>query len=121
MCKPKTHRSDHESSRLRHILVIAAALVTFGGARENALAQTHLPDAPSQLQAGTQSPAPPSQGESSGATLSGTIVDKEGALLQGAQVTLSGPVGFSARTVRSGNDGQFEFQGLQPNIYIYSR
>jgi hypothetical protein len=44
-------------------------------------------------------------------------VDKQGAVLQGARVTVSGPAGFPARSVQSGSDGQFEFKGLQPNVY----
>ena len=96
MYKPKTHRGNHESSRLRYILFIAAFLATLTGARENAVGQTHLPDAPSDLQAGAESHEIPLQLESSVATLSGTIIDKQGALLQGAQVTLLGPAGSPA-------------------------
>ena len=51
------------------------------------------------------------------ATLSGTVVDKQGAVLQGAVVTLSRPGDFLVRTVQSGSDGQFEFDGLQAGIY----
>jgi Carboxypeptidase regulatory-like domain len=78
--------------------------------------QATLPDAPSQAHAGTQSPAIPSQQEN-GATLSGTVVDRQGAVLQGARVTISDPAGAPVRTVQSGIDGQFEFKGLQPNVY----
>ena len=75
-----------------------------------------LPDAPSQAPAGAQSAAAPSQQESN-ATLSGTVVDKRGDVLQGARVTLSGPGGSPAETVQSGSNGQFEFKGLPPNVY----
>lgn len=78
--------------------------------------QSTRPDALSQAQAGTQSETIPSQQQSS-ATLSGTVVDKNGGALQGAQVTLSGPAGSPAQTVQSGSNGQFEFTGLQPNVY----
>jgi hypothetical protein len=78
--------------------------------------QATLPDAPSQAHAGTQSPAIPSQQEN-GASLSGTVVDEQGAVLQGARVTLSGPAGPPLRSVQSGGDGQFEFKGLWPNVY----
>jgi len=73
-----------------------------------------LPNAPSR--AGTQAPGIFSEQEN-GATLSGTLVDKQGAVLQGAQVTLLGPAGSPVRTVQSGSDGQFEFKGLRPNAY----
>src|SRR5579864_1519052 len=51
------------------------------------------------------------------ASLSGTVVDKSGDLLQGAQVTLAGPASSSSRTVESGSNGQFEFTGLTPGVY----
>lgn len=76
--------------------------------------QSGLPNAPSQ--AGTQSPGIFPEQEQ-GATLSGTLLDKQGAVLQGARVTLLGPAGFPVRTLQSGSDGEFEFKGLQPNAY----
>ncbi|HEV2470749.1 MAG TPA: carboxypeptidase-like regulatory domain-containing protein [Candidatus Sulfotelmatobacter sp.] len=74
---------------------------------------TSLPDAPSQ--AGAQSTKTSSNPENS-ATLSGTVVDKNGDVLQGAQVTLSDPAG-PARNAQSGRDGQFAFPGLPPDTY----
>ena len=66
-----------------------------------------------------QAIAPPenSDSQSSTASLSGTVIDKSGAVLEGAQVTLTGPPGFPVRTVQSGSNGQFEFTGLTPDIY----
>jgi len=55
--------------------------------------------------------------QSGTASLSGTVVDKNGDLLEGAQVTLAGPAGSAVRTVESGSNGQFEFTGLTPDIY----
>jgi hypothetical protein len=55
--------------------------------------------------------------QSGTASLSGTVVDKNGAVLEGAQVTLTGPPGSPVRTVQSGSNGQFEFTGLTPDIY----
>lgn len=51
------------------------------------------------------------------ASLSGTVVDKNGDLLIGAQATLTGPPGSPVRTVQSGINGQFRFTGLTPGIY----
>jgi len=76
-------------------------------------ANVALPEAPSQAQASRPSVSVPAQQDS--ATLSGTVVDKNGDVLQGARVTLSGPTG--ARSLQSGNDGQFAFTGLEPNVY----
>lgn len=55
--------------------------------------------------------------QSSTASLSGTVIDKNGAVLEGAQVTLTGPPGSPVQTVQSRSDGQFEFTGLTPNTY----
>ena len=102
------------------VAIAASIVLIFSGlAWSTALAQEsvssgELPDAPSQANA--QSPAISSQQESS-ANLSGTVVDKNGDVLQGAQVTLSGPAGTPVETVQSGVDGQFQFKGLQPNVY----
>jgi len=55
--------------------------------------------------------------QSSTASLSGTVIDKNGAVMEGALVTLTGPQGSLVRTVESGSNGQFEFTGLTPDIY----
>src|SRR5215469_1212345 len=55
--------------------------------------------------------------EAGTASLSGTVIDKNGAPLEGARVTLTGSPGSSERTVQSGSNGQFEFTGLTPDIY----
>jgi hypothetical protein len=45
------------------------------------------------------------------------VIDRNGAALEGAQVALTGPPGSPVRTVQCGNNGQFEFTGLTPDIY----
>jgi len=74
-----------------------------------------LSDAP-RAQAIT-SPENSDSQQSGTASLSGTVVDKNGAVLEGAQVTLTGPPGSPVWTVQSGSNGQFEFTGLTPDIY----
>lgn len=49
--------------------------------------------------------------------ISGTVLDTNGDVVEGAHVTLSGSAGFNKRTVASGNDGQFAFTGLPPGVY----
>ena len=74
-----------------------------------------LPDAPRP-----QAIAPPENSDSqqsSTASLSGTVIDRNGAALEGAQVALTGPPGSPVRTVQCGSNGQFEFTGLMPDIY----
>jgi hypothetical protein len=74
-----------------------------------------LPDAPRpQVIA---SPENSDSQQSSTASLSGTVIDKNGAVLEGAHVTLTGPPGSPVRSVQSGSNGQFEFTGLTPDIY----
>lgn len=82
-----------------------------------------LPQVAVQLLAQQSGSLPASQAsathsqQENGATLSGTIVDTDGAVLQGALLTLWGPSGPVVRSLKSGSDGQFQFQGLPPNVY----
>lgn len=55
--------------------------------------------------------------ESGTASLTGTVVDKAGAAVEGAHVTLAGQAGPASRAVESGNNGQFEFTGLPADVY----
>ena len=72
-----------------------------------------LPNAP-QPQAITHPQTSGSQ-QVGTASLSGTVVDKNGDVLEGAQVTLASPAAVQA--VQSGSNGQFEFRGLMPDLY----
>ena len=74
---------------------------------------TNLLDAP---QAVASSGSSESQQEAPG-TITGTVTDKNGDVLQGARITLSGPQGFAPRIEASGTNGQFSFSGLPPNTY----
>ena len=75
-----------------------------------------LPDAPIPVQAtgklGSNDPQQVGTGE-----ISGTVLDTNGDVLEGAHVTLSGSAGFNKRTVVTGSDGQFAFTGLPPVVY----
>lgn len=75
-----------------------------------------LPDAPQRVH---QNPSPAEGGAQpqGAANMEGTVLDKNGDVLQAAQITLSAPSHFPARTVQSGSDGQFSFPGLPPNTY----
>ena len=55
--------------------------------------------------------------EAGTANLSGTVLDKNREVLQGARVTLAGPSGSTINSVESGNNGQFAFSGLLPDVY----
>ncbi len=77
---------------------------------------TVLPDAPQQAPTSSSSGAgqPPQVGT---ATILGTVLDRNRDVLQGAQITLSGPSGSVVRTLQSGGNGQFSFGGLMPGSY----
>lgn len=91
-----------------------AQIPSFATARDNS-----LPNAPEPLQAPQpQAPAQP-QANNSG-NISGTVLDTNGDVVQGARVTLNGPAGSQPRTVTSGGDGQFDFAGVPPGTYTIS-
>jgi hypothetical protein len=78
-----------------------------------------LPDAPQppqkSISACTDSPSGCPQ--ASAATLTGTVLDLNRDVLQGARVTVTAQSGFVSRSAQSGNDGQFAFTGLPPGVY----
>lgn len=75
-----------------------------------------LSDAPQPAQDTTQSGAKDSRLTGTG-TLSGTVLDTNRDVLQGARVTLAGRAGAAIQTVESGSNGQFAFTGLPPDVY----
>jgi hypothetical protein len=72
-----------------------------------------MPDAP---QAQQQDAKQKSQ-SSATATISGTVVDTNGDVVEGARVAVRRTSGAEARIVASGANGQFEFSGLPPGPY----
>lgn len=75
-----------------------------------------LPDAPQPAQANTESPTHNSQQVDAG-TITGTVLDRNRNVLQGARITLESPPGSAIRTMQSGSNGQFSFAGLTPDAY----
>src|SRR5581483_9092912 len=74
-----------------------------------------IPDAPEPQTPAAQQPAAPQPGGT--AVISGTIVDTNGGVIQGARVALRRPSGSNAQIMQSGGDGQFTFSGLPPGPY----
>lgn len=74
-----------------------------------------LPDAP-QPQISSSS-TPNQSPQTDDGTITGTVLDTNQDVVQGAQVTLIGESGAAVRSVQSGNDGQFAFVGLAPDLY----
>ncbi len=59
----------------------------------------------------------PDPQKAEGATISGTVLDKNRDVVQGARVTLAEQSGSALRTVESGANGQFAFAALPPDMY----
>jgi hypothetical protein len=74
-----------------------------------------LPDAPDPGQSTPQS-SPAAQQATAAGKISGTVVDSDGAVVQGAHVEITGPSGMHAAQI-SGADGQFDFPGLPAGRY----
>ena len=79
----------------------------------SAASDSALPDAPQPQQNREASAS-----EQSGAgTITGTVLDSNRDVVQGARVTLAGSAGSVTRTVDSGSNGQFSFTELPPDVY----
>jgi hypothetical protein len=85
-------------------------------AQQSSDSTSALPNAPQPAQA-TNQPAEMGTPQAVTGDISGTVLDTNGNVLPGAEVTLSDPSGSAIRTVVSGSDGQFAFAGLAPNVY----
>jgi hypothetical protein len=113
----------HIARASRPIVLASSILLTFANlarstahAQESSSARDSLPNAPQPAQV-TSQPAEKGSVQPGTANISGTVLDTNGDVLQGAQVTLAGQRGSDVRTVESGSDGQFAFTGLPPDIY----
>jgi hypothetical protein len=75
-----------------------------------------LPNAPEvglSANAPSQKPASPA----APATIAGTVLDQNGAEIQGAQVVLTSVGGNQKRTTESGGNGEFSFKNLPPGEF----
>jgi len=106
-------------------LIAAAMLLSFVGlmsttmfAQESGDSGTHataLPNAPSAAQSSMQ---PRVVGSSAaGGTITGTVMDSNRDVLQGARLRVVGSSGSTLLDVESGIDGQFMLSGLPPGTY----
>jgi len=102
-----------------------AMAVLLGGLQSSAFAQqasgsvasnSGLPDAPGvgELPVGA---GPVSSTEEDSARISGTVLDTNGAVIQGAQLRLANQAGTAERSLLSGSNGEFNFARLPPGIY----
>jgi len=104
----------------RSILLIFSSVACSTALAQNSSRLTahdgSLPDAPQPAQDTTQSGTNDSRLTGTG-SLSGTVLDTNRDVLQGARVTLAGRANVAIQTVESGSNGQFAFTGLPPDVY----
>jgi hypothetical protein len=105
--------------------VLVACFLSLFFARSSTVAQESLesitedsllPDAPRPQGIFSPTGANDSQQTGSG-SITGTVLDTNRDVLQGAHVTLAAPSGFALRTVETGMNGEFAFTGLPPDVY----
>jgi Carboxypeptidase regulatory-like domain len=118
----------HIARALTPIVLASSILLTFANlARSTAHAQESssssardsldsLPNAPQPAQV-TSQPEEKGSLQTGTGNISGTVLDTNGDVLQGAKVTLAGQSASDVRNVESGSDGQFAFAGLPPDVY----
>jgi len=83
------------------VLMLALSVLGFGQQAGAQAGKSGLPNAPS---AGT-------------ATISGTVMDTNGDVLEGARVKLTAREGGREQTLETGPSGQFNFPGLMPGVF----
>ncbi|MGB9202342.1 MAG: carboxypeptidase-like regulatory domain-containing protein [Terriglobales bacterium] len=93
-------------------LTCAAALAqqSFGSSSDK-----ELPDAPQP--AGITSSSGETDSRQGTGTISGTVLDTNRDVFQGARVTVAGQSGSAIRILESGSNGQFAFAELPPDTY----
>jgi hypothetical protein len=116
----------HIAPAIKAIVLAIFILLTFAElARSTANAQeslsstirnSGLPDAPLSAQVASQSEGRGSLQTGTG-NISGTVLDTNRGVVQGAKVILADQSGSDERAAESGNDGQFAFTGLPPGFY----
>ncbi|HEY1983780.1 MAG TPA: carboxypeptidase-like regulatory domain-containing protein [Terracidiphilus sp.] len=92
--------------------------------RVSFIAKDELPEAPQAKrvlenpgQVKSELPGMAAPNEKGTANISGTVLDTNSSVIQGARVVLSSRAATEEREVVSGANGQFEFSGLQPGSY----
>lgn len=99
-------------------LAVGSLFLALCGAMPSSVCAQQSVKSPIQIATETAQASPTKgAGQTASGTITGTVLDTNGDVVQGAQVALEGPAGFAPRSVTSGNDGQFTFNGLPPDSY----
>ena len=101
---------------MKPFVVAGSILLIFSSLARSAAHDGAPQDAPQPAQIATTLGATDSQQTGTGG-LSGTVLDTNRDVLQGARVTLADPSGSITRTVESGTNGQFAFTDLPEGVY----
>ena len=97
-------------------LCIFFSLTSLSGvAQQSSTAETALPDAPEPAQ--IPDPAASDSQQSAAGSITGTVLDSNHEVLPGARVTAAGQSTSAFRTGESGENGQFAFMELPPDVY----
>jgi len=99
------------------LLMLSNPLHPIARAQESSALPSHdvaLPNAPVSAQVAAQAEG---SGQAATANLSGTVLDTNRDVVQGATVNLAGPSASEVQSTQSGNDGQFAFTGLPAGVY----
>lgn len=75
-----------------------------------------LPDAPQPAQAGSSGAN--NSPQTGAGTITGTVLDTNRDVLEGARITLAGQSGLAVQIVQSGINGQFTFAAIPPGVYM---
>lgn len=112
--------SQYQASRSRFLIstlgVILCAASAIGQQPPTIADSAELPQAPGIAQSANTANQQPA-GDKAPAEVFGTVLDPNGAEIQGAKVVLSSASGTPKRTAESGSDGAFSFKGLPPGDF----
>lgn len=97
------------------IFCSSTSLTTVAQQSFSPTADSALPDLPRPAQ--IPSSADNDSQQTSAATITGTVLDTNHDVFQGARVAVAGQSTSTIRSLESGSNGQFAFTGLPPDIY----
>ena len=109
-----------------HLAASSAVLLAFGWTTASTLRAQESPSSTPHIEVLPSAPKPAQlNGSGSGieledagsGSITGTVLDTNGDVVQGARVTLKRPADAAVRTTQSGANGQFVFNGLAPDTY----
>jgi Carboxypeptidase regulatory-like domain len=99
------------------VFVCFSVVTSLARAQESPSSNEALVNAP-QPAGDPDQPALTAPQLTSAGSISGTVLDKDGSVVQGAEVKLADSSGSGVQTAVSDSDGHFAFTNLQPGVYM---